>query len=378
MILRNESYAQLAEKIKRTEKKVIIYGAGMIGQTVVPALSQKYNISKNIECFIDVDLHKAGQFINAGKWSYEIKSPDYLYSNRHKGKILLITNSNFFSVLRFLDEIRELSCTEGYIVPLMQVTELRQQTSSVTIEKYTEQPLIPKKIHYCWFGKGKIPPFLQKCIESWKIYCPDYEIICWNEENFDIGKYAYIQQAYTQKCYSFVSDLARLDILFEHGGIYLDTDVTLIKCLDDLLYQEGFVGTEKWGNINTGGGCGFVPRHPMLKEIIDLKRLYPFRQKDGSLSTETNGLSETKAFLRHNFIPDLSLQRINGITVYPPYVFHPYDYMSGEIQQKAATYSIHHFYGNWMENVEKELREKTKYLYNQIMQRIKDEETVIL
>ena len=132
---------------------------------------------------------------------------------------------------------------------------------------------IPKIIHYCWFGGGPISPESRKCIESWKKYCPDYKIIEWNEQNFEISQNRYAQQAYEAKKYAFVSDYVRLAVLYEYGGIYLDTDVELVRPLDELLEHKGFIGMEHsapspYGRtllVNTGSGdrrAGFAHLHP--------------------------------------------------------------------------------------------------------------------
>lgn len=104
---------------------------------------------------------------------------------------------------------------------------------------------IPKIIHYCWFGGNILPDKVQKCIESWKRYCPDYKIICWNESNYDVNKIRYTKEAYKEKKWAFVSDYARLDIIYENGGIYLDTDVELICGMDILLQNDVFLAIDK-------------------------------------------------------------------------------------------------------------------------------------
>lgn len=370
MILRNGSYLQLMEKIKKDDRKVIIYGAGMIGQIIVPELVQKYGIAEYIECFIDADPRKEGQKIRIDGYSCEVRNLEYLYQKR-KNYILLITNSNFFPVIDFLDNIEELDDIESYIIPMMQIYEL-QSMKSVEVVALSEKPVIPKKINYCWFGKRELPDLLKRCMDSWAEQCPDFEIVCWNENNFDVNKYIFTKQAYEREKYSFVTDLARLDILYENGGIYLDTDVTIIRNLELLLHQSGFVGVEKWGNVNTGGGCGFVPRHPMLKEMIAYRNQFSFVLNDGSLNMETNGVYETIPFLWHGFRPDHSLQQINNVTVYPPYVFHPYDYMSCGMQKKEATYGIHHFFGGWLEEEERLNRKNTQNAYHAVLKRIDD------
>lgn len=368
MILRNGDFKTLAGHIKHTNQKIIVYGAGMIGQIIVPYLVNEYDLKQNLDCFVDADIRKAGQKIMIGTYFFEIRRPEYLHQHL-ENTILLITNSKFLPIVRFLDHIETLNRVEGYIVPMMQIYEL-QMMRSITIRKKTDNPLIPKTIHYCWFGGKVLPDFLQKCIASWKTYCPDYKIICWNESNYDVNKHTYTKEAYEQKKYGFVSDMARLDILYEHGGIYFDTDVTLLKNIDDLLYQEGFIGVEKWGNINSGGGCGFIAGHPIVKEMIDYRDQYHFVLNDGSFNIETNGMYETIPFLLEGFKPNSTLQVIKGVTIYPFYVLNPYDYMSCELQKKEATVSIHHFYGGWMEEEDRQYRKNTQEEYTGINKRI--------
>ena len=119
--------------------------------------------------------------------------------------------------------------------------------------------MIPRKIHYCWFGRGKKPRLAQKCIASWKKYCPDYEIIEWNEDNFDVNRNAYTQMCYKEKKYAFLTDYLRLLIGEEHGGIYFDTDVEAVRSFDELLDNPAFFGFENDRFVNTGEGFGAEP-----------------------------------------------------------------------------------------------------------------------
>ena len=368
MIIKNSTYSEMATYVRHSQKKIIIYGAGMIGQIVVPYLIREYMLYDAIDCFVDMDERKKGNRINIDHFSYEIHTPDYL-EHHHEKRILLITNSKFIPVVRFLDGIETLNSVESYIVPIMQIHKL-DQVKSISIERKYRHELIPRKIHYCWFGGNQIPEFLQNCIESWKEKCPDYEIIEWNENNYDINRHEYTKQAFMQKRWGFVSDIARLDILYDNGGIYLDTDVTLIQNLDALLHQEGFIGTEKWGNINTGGGCGFVAGHPMLKKMIDCRNEVPFILNDGTLNIETNGVYETRPFLDEGFKPDNSLQSVGNVTIYPSFVNHPYDYMSCKLHKRETTVSIHHFYGGWMDENDHQNRKNTQEQYQRIVDRI--------
>ena len=127
---------------------------------------------------------------------------------------------------------------------------------------------IPKIIHYCWFGGGPISAESQKCMESWKKYCPDYKIMAWNEQNFDISTNRYAQQAYEAKKYAFVSDYVRLAVLYEYGGIYLDTDVELVRPLDELLELPGFMGFQTNNEVATGLGFGARKGNSVVQALL--------------------------------------------------------------------------------------------------------------
>lgn len=219
-----------------------------------------------------------------------------------------------------------------------------------------------------------MPTFLVDCMDSWKKFCPDYEIIRWDENNYDVNQYEYTKQAAAHKKWGFITDVARLDILYEQGGIYMDTDVKLLKPLDKLLYQRGFVGVEQWGNINTGGSVGAVAHHPMIREMLDERLKYPFVLDDGRYNIETNGLYETMPFIRYGMRINNTLQIINGMTVYPASVFHPYDYMSCKEKIEEHTISIHYFFGGWMEEDDRKNRENTQWQYAEFMQRMEVQE----
>ena len=125
--------------------------------------------------------------------------------------------------------------------------------------------MIPKIIHYCWFGYGPKPKLAEKCIRSWKKYCPDYQIIEWNENNFDISACPlYVRQAYEARKWAFVTDYVRLKVIYENGGIYMDTDVELKKNLDNLLPYNAYFGFENYWVIATGLGFGALRDFPYL------------------------------------------------------------------------------------------------------------------
>ena len=362
----------IAVRIKNENRKVAIYGAGMIGNVFLPYFITEYQLYDNVLFYVDGDERKQGYTIRIGQKEYPIVAISKL-RELPQTAVLLITNSNFMPVVQMLDEINELECIESYIVPIALVhnAHKKQQKSNILFD---ELPVIPKKIHYCWFSRKPVPDYLKKCIDSWYKYCPDYEIIRWDEDNYDVSKILYMKQAYEAKKWGFVPDIARLDILYEHGGIYLDTDVELIRNLDDLLYQSAFTGVEKWGNINMGGCSGTKKHHPVIKSMLDFRKKERFVLEDGSLNQMTCGFYETKPLIELGMKPDNTLQRIADMTIYPSDYFHPYDYMSGETHITDNTHSIHHFNGGWLNEDRRGEREKTTQMYREMLERMQSEE----
>ena len=141
--------------------------------------------------------------------------------------------------------------------------------------------MIPKIIHYCWFGRNPLPKDAQRCIASWKKFFPDYEIKEWSEDNFDVNMIPYIKEAYGLKKYAYVSDYARLWILNKCGGLYFDTDVEIIRPIDDILGKGGFMGFEKHEKnpdmadmVNLGLGFASMPNNKILQDVMDYSSHY--------------------------------------------------------------------------------------------------------
>lgn len=212
--------------------------------------------------------------------------------------------------------------------------------------------MIPKKIHYCWFGGNPLPDLAIKCIESWKKYCPEYEIIEWNESNFDINCCKYVKEAYEAKKWAFVSDVVRLYALVNYGGIYMDTDVEVLKSLDDILSYEAVSGFENEKSIPTGlMAC--EKNHPLFSELLHEYDNIHFLKKDGSLDLTTNVTRITNTCLKYGLKLNNSFQKINGLVLFPNDYFCPKDYLTGKINLTENTYTIHHFDGSWLSDEKK-------------------------
>jgi len=217
---------------------------------------------------------------------------------------------------------------------------------------------IPKIIHYCWFGGNPISELGEKCIASWKKYCPEYEIIRWDESNFDISCNQYVKEAYEAKRWAFVTDYIRLHVVYNNGGIYLDTDVELLKSFDDLLGYSGFMGFENERNINTGLGFGAVKNNNIIYEIMNDYKKIPFIKEDGRFDLTPCPQRNTKILARKGLKLNNTRQIIEDVVFLPTIYLSPKDFESGKIIVTEKTFSIHHFNASWHTEQQKEIHEK--------------------
>lgn len=222
--------------------------------------------------------------------------------------------------------------------------------------------MIPKIIHYCWFGRNPLPDLALKCIESWKKFLPDYEIKEWNEDNYDVRKIPYISEAYDAKKYAFVSDYARFDILYEYGGIYFDTDVEVIKDLSPIIKQGAFAGVECAGALNAGLGIASPAAMEIFKEVLDSYQEEHFVNQDGSLNLKTVVTRVSEIFYMHGFIKEDRMQDVAGVRVYPTDFFCPKDYKTGILKTSDKSYTIHWYDGSWCSDAQKKWDKQRHFL----------------
>lgn len=212
--------------------------------------------------------------------------------------------------------------------------------------------MIPKKIHYCWFGKGEKSKLIQDCIASWKRVCPDYEIVEWNEDNFDLECIPYVASAYKAKRYAHVTDYARLKIVYENGGIYLDTDVELIASLDRFLSHDSFFAMQHSMEVASGLGFGAVAGAAILAELMENYEHKPCAERDSFLS-ETCVETDKPVFERRGLAPTNKVMYLEDTVVYPPRFFDPKDFETGKTTLTEDTVSIHHYSRTWHDECER-------------------------
>lgn len=244
--------------------------------------------------------------------------------------------------------------------------------------------MIPKVIHYCWFGHGEMSPMMKKCLKSWKKYCPDYEIIEWNEENFDISSSEWTKEAYEAKKYAFVADYVRLEVLYKYGGVYMDTDQELIKSLDPFLKHSAFIGFMDTKSVNTGL-MGAEKEHPIIKQLYQYygnRHFLVAGKPDLNPNTEWG----TQILLENGFKQNNTYQILDyNMHVYPQTYFCPTSCVSIEDCTSKNTVSLHHFAMTWrtekaIKNFKKakvaELKYKIRYAPNRIFRKLIGDEVV--
>ena len=208
--------------------------------------------------------------------------------------------------------------------------------------------MIPRIIHYCWFGRGEKPALAKKCIASWGKKCPDFEIREWNEDNCDYLAMPFMAEAYQAKKYAFVSDVMRLIVLEQYGGVYFDTDVEVVKDISPLLGDEGFIGFENDQFVASGLVLAAAPHHPVIQAMIDEYKKLHFANPDGSFNSVGCPHVNTVVMERFGLVRNGKEQVVSGIHVYPEDFFNPMDSTTGKLRKTKNSYSIHWYSMSWL------------------------------
>lgn len=366
MVLKTGTFYGMSQDIIHSQSKIVIFGVGVVGSTITPEILKENNLLDRVICCVDNDKTRWNTYVEMCGKNIEICSPDKL--KMLDGNItVLIAASRYFNIFEQISNIQGTENYSCYIIPVLCINSFKSNSGKGVIRKSDIQ-LIPKKIHYMWLGGTNIPERLQICLDSWKKYCPDYEIIRWDESNYDVHKNKFMAQAYDNKKYGFVPDYARLEILYQYGGIYLDTDVELQRNIDELLYQEAFCGVEKWQVLNFGGCSGAVKGHKSLEPFLESWSQRSLIRTDGTLDSISSGLIDTSIALKAGYRINGKNQIVNGMNIYSYDYFHPYDYMSGKLEVTDDTFSIHLFHGGWLDADAKIVNEETIKTYDMLME----------
>ncbi len=351
VIVRDTNKKQFLEFVKG--KKLIIYGAGYCCQESIEML----NLYDYVYAICDSNTEKVGKEYDVGNRCVVISDINNLLQGKKLDEneyVILVTTTIYsYEVMKKLDDISSLDGINVFFYGLIRSNFDKNQI--VTYEEGKKQ--IPSKIHYCWFGGKPIPDEMKRYMDSWLDMNPEFELILHDESNYNIQKNPYMYQAYKSKAWGFVPDFARLDIIYNEGGIYLDTDVQLVKPLEPLMRDEAFFGFCNDIYINLGNGFGAIPHHPLIKKMLDCYKEVSFINDDGTLNRKPCQYYQTPIFKQVGFdATQNEMQRINGIAVYPNSVLSPYgnNDLDGFNNIGANTIGIHYSSTTWLTKDEKE------------------------
>lgn len=218
--------------------------------------------------------------------------------------------------------------------------------------------MIPKIIHYCWFGGKPLPKSAEKCIASWRKFLPDYEIKEWNESNFDVNCTRYTAEAYKARKFAYVSDYARFWVLYHYGGLYFDVDVEIIKSLDDIIARGPFMGCESKAQdgasplslgIAPGLGLGVTPGFEMIKALLEIYESLSFEKENANRQKgiyKTVVAYTTELLVEHGLQNTSEVQCVGGVFIYPKDYFNPLEHIN-QLKITSNTRSIHWYDGTW-------------------------------
>lgn len=341
----------VADFIQKAESSdgLVCYGTGKRFWMFLECFEGTSVLNKIIFC-VDKNKELHGTSICVKDKKIEIMPVEILSRIKTKNIVLLITNLYYDEVLSDLFDKKIIQGIDYFCFTHLygMILEDNAMHKEIPIDcKITREAIIPKVIHYCWFGRNPIPDKYKKWMESWRRYCPDYEIREWNEDNYDIAKNAYMYEAYQKHKWGFVPDYARLDIIYEYGGIYLDTDVELVQNLDDVLYQKGFAGFEREKAVAFGLGFGAIKGLPIIREMRDAYDKRHFINPDGSVNLTASPEYQTDFLIAKGLKLNGEYQRIGDLTIYPEKMFSGKCPYTRRVRLKPYTKSIHHYDASW-------------------------------
>lgn len=364
MIFKNLGLKEFQEYTK--DKSIFCFGSG----TYFMEFFSKFNNVDNVKLIIDNNKNKIGSFLSLYEKKIKIVSLEYAINQIDDNTIFLITayynfGLEIYNQLEKIESLKHLPVYWAFYVLNCNDTKFADYKYNKINFRKSKSMQIPKIIHYAWFGENPIPEEYADYIKNWRRLCPDYKFIKWDENNYDINKNNFMRQAYEAKAWAFVSDYVRKDVIYQYGGVYLDTDVEMIKNIDDLLYQDGFCAFER-NQINSGLGFGAKKGHRIIKEWQDVYENINFNKND-ILKNIPCPIYETDILSKYKLKIDGSLQNIMGMTVYPSEVLSGINLITGESIITPNTYMVHHYAASWTNKEKRNERYKMRKLFKQVL-----------
>lgn len=326
------------EEIFQCHKRVVLFGAGSLTSAMFEAYKD-FRFEESVDYIIDNDKRKDGTTIKVNGKEVKLVSVESFFRSDYQDYVLLIMPVFFYDIVNQIKDLPAFDKVITYIYPFLMSRSAGERLAF----RQTKEMRIPKVIHYCWFGGKPVPDKYRENIASWRKYCPDYEIIEWNEDNYNVTKNRFMYQACQKKCWPYVTDYARKDIICQNGGIYFDTDVEVLRPLDDLLYNDFFMGMDDAANINTGSGFGAVKGNWLIRELRDDYDRLTFTDHQGKVVGKVCGVYETAILVKHGYKPGKGLQKIWGGCVLPREVLCPVSWIGMPDMYTENTLTVHKF-----------------------------------
>lgn len=341
--------------------KVYLFGAGRALESCLDI----YHENKDIEAIVDNNDRMWGNSVKHNGRDVEIISPKK-FVERIKGEIsrsILMITSPFYSaeIVNQLDIIPELDGLRTFL----QIIVRNTKEAGTDFVFSSGSMIIPKKIHYIWVGGKELPEEFKKNIQTWKKYNPDYEIIEWNENNYDCKKCDYSREAIESKAFAFFPNFARLDIIYNEGGIYLDTDVEALRSFDDLLCDKAFFNMGCADRINHGCGFGAAAHSEIIGALRDKFAQSHFLNENGKPGNVPCHQFVHPEMKKRGFLLENRYQKIDGVVVYPNEVMSPLTIPGMPDCFSDKTVSVHKEAGAWKSDREKEGMQKLEELYKE-------------
>lgn len=338
-----------------SERRIYAFGAAAQPRSFSDR-NPSYHLENIIKAFSDNNDEKWGKEYELNNVKIPIISPEQMFSRIKANDIILITSRFYAEIVDALDRIPRLDGIDCYILTYIEHVreQIDMEEKKEILSRMEKEIQIPKIIHYCWFGKNPIPKKEQQCIASWKKMCPAYEIICWTEDNYDVHKNRYMGQAYDAKKWGFVVDFARLDLVTQYGGVYLDADVELIKPLDELLKFKAFAGYESENYVAFGLGFGSVKGHKIMEANKEVYDRVVFCNEAGELNLTASPVLQTESMKKFGFIPDGHFKMVEDMAILPPEFLCGMNVSTRMLEITDNTYAIHHYSASWMTDKERQ------------------------
>lgn len=346
--------ALLSELKNDIGKNIYCFGAGKAFDYFIKQFAG-LKLENNIKAVVDNNpdvVRLSKKIVNS--INIPIISLEHMLNDIMPSDCILITTAAYEEIIEQLEKIEKLKGIKYYIYSILRIEQYdydRQHVKVPSSLSTCKDLQIPKIIHYCWFGKNEMPIQYKEWMKSWKYYCPDYEIVEWNEDNYDVHKNKYMSQAYEMKKWAFVSDYARIDIINEYGGVYLDTDVELVKNIDVMLMNDSFCGFETSKYVNYGLGFGARKNNLILGRIKEYYDDKNFIWDEEKLEQIVCPFIQTEIMKEFGLKCNGEFQIVEGMAVYPSRILCGMSPYSFRVERNPIdTYAIHHFEGSWVDD----------------------------